>query len=141
MALPPILIVEDDLAICRMLAYALSREPLGVDCASDGAEALERIAAANYAVILLDLMLPRVSGFEVLDHLATRPHPRPMVFVISAVDERTLAKLDTKVVHGVLRKPFELEPLVELVRECALHWQAATSPMLDLRGPDSQLTC
>jgi DNA-binding response OmpR family regulator len=140
MPLPSVLVVEDDPAIRRMLEAALVREPLRVDCAADGVEALEKLAATPYAVMLLDLMLPRLSGLEVLAQLATRT-PRPMVFVITAFDESVLLQLDTRLVHGILRKPFDLERLVELVRECALHWQAAISPNLGLRGPDPQLTC
>lgn len=141
MPLPSVLIVEDDASICKMLLAALSREPLQVDCARDGAEALEKMAATSYAVVLLDLMLPRVSGFSVLEELASRPLPRPMIFVISAFDDLTLGRLDARVVHGILRKPFDLERLVELVRECALHWQAATSGLWQQKGSDPQLTC
>ncbi len=141
MSLPPVLVVEDDAAICKLLETALSREPLLVECASDGAEALERLATTAYAVVLLDLMLPRVSGFEVLEYLATRAQPRPMVFVVSAFDDLTLGKLDTRVVHGILRKPFDLERLIDLVRECAMHWQAASAAHVDTKGPNSQLTC
>jgi DNA-binding response OmpR family regulator len=141
MPLPSVLIVEDDAAIRKLLEAALTREPLQVECASDGAEALEKLAQKNYALLLLDLMLPRVSGLEVLERLSMRAAPRPMVFVITAYDEAMIRKLDVRIVHGILRKPFDLTRLVELVRECALHWQAATSPDLAPHDPGPQLTC
>lgn len=141
MPLPSVLIVEDDAAIRKLLEAALRREPLLVDCAADGVEALEKIGQKNYALVLLDLMLPRLSGLDVLAQMAGRS-PRPMVFVITAYDEAMIHKLDVRIVHGILRKPFDLTRLVELVRECALHWQAATSADPNgPRGPEPQLTC
>lgn len=141
MPLPSVLIVEDDPSIRKLLAVALTREPLLTECAADGHEALEKIAQKNYALVLLDLMLPRVSGIEVLERLALRVPPRPMVFVITAYDEALIRKLDVSIVHGVLRKPFDVPRLVDLVRECAQHWQAAIEPDLGPHDRGPQLTC
>src|SRR5437764_10315015 len=63
------LVVDDDDPIRIMLAKVIERENLAVDTARDGAEAIARIDAGSYNVILLDLMMPKVDGFAVLDHL------------------------------------------------------------------------
>ncbi|HKR66981.1 MAG TPA: response regulator [Thermoanaerobaculia bacterium] len=123
MTIPSVLLVEDDPVIRRMLEVALMRESLRVDTASDGVEALELLAATPYAVLLLDLMMPRMSGFEVLEHLGQQQKRQPLVFVISAYDDATLRDLDPRLVHAIVRKPFDLERLVEVVRECATLWQ------------------
>ncbi len=78
---PParILVVEDEEALAEGLAYNLERKGYRVDLARDGREALERTRAAPYALILLDLRLPEVDGFQVCQRLraAERLHPDP----------------------------------------------------------------
>ncbi|HYO75668.1 MAG TPA: response regulator [Thermoanaerobaculia bacterium] len=123
---PRILIVEDDPAIRGMLASALRREPLQVDTAADGAVALEKIITAQYAVVLLDLMMPRMSGYVLLDELRRRrPARQPIVIVMTAFDERALMSLNPEQVHASIRKPFDLKLVAELVRDAAQLMQAA----------------
>jgi CheY-like chemotaxis protein len=133
---PSILIVEDDLPIRKLLTVAFRRQELHVDAVADGVEALERLDARKYDVMLLDLMLPRVNGFEVLDALARRDR-RPLVFVMTAYEQVMVSRLDPHLVQAVVRKPFDLEAFVEIVRECATVWQ--TDPALphdaELRPP------
>lgn len=118
--LPKVLVVEDDAAIRSLMVAALKREPLWVETAADGAQAIEKIEEHDYAVILVDLMLPRVDGFDVLRrYRELRPEARAVVFVMTAYDDAALRKLDPTLVHGCLRKPFDIEWLVELVRTCA----------------------
>jgi CheY-like chemotaxis protein len=105
-----ILIVDDDPPI-RHLLRAICRQA-GYDCdlACDGAEALDRIEARTYDVILLDLMMPRVNGFQVIAALKEREQ-RPRVIVITAQGTKQVETLDQEVVHAVLHKPFDLPAL------------------------------
>ena len=119
--MPNVLVVEDDDALRAMVLAALRREPLTVDSARDGVEALERIRNGRYAVVIIDLMMPRMNGFELIEALtAELPRPRPVVFVMTAYDDASFRDLDPDVVAGVLRKPFDVERLAEMVRDCAL---------------------
>ncbi|HEV2722936.1 MAG TPA: response regulator [Thermoanaerobaculia bacterium] len=119
-ALPKVLIVEDDLAIRGMLAAALGRQGLAVDGAGDGIIALEMLAAASYAVIVVDLMMPRMDGFAFLDAFAKLDLPlRPLIFVMTAYDDAALLKLNGTLVHGYLRKPFDVEQVVKIIRDAA----------------------
>ena len=119
--LPRVLIVEDDDAIRTMLLAAFAREPVSAVGARDGLEAVAMLRAAPYAVVIIDLMMPRMNGFELLDELALDPpQPRPVIFVMTAYDDAVLRKLDPDLVHGVLRKPFDVERLVEMAVDCAL---------------------
>jgi len=127
-SVPSILIVEDDPFIRKLLVSAFAREPLRVDTAVDGVDALEQLDRTAYAALLLDLMLPRMNGFEVLERLALR-HPLPVIFVITAYDQATTERLDPKIVHAIVRKPFDLENVVPVVRECALLCNPAPFPV------------
>ncbi len=112
-----ILVVDDDDAIRALVATVLRRRGLSIDTARHGAEAIERIAEHRYALVILDLMMPLVSGYEVLDHLArmsasTRPH----VLVLTAgLEPKTL---DPNLVIGTIHKPFDIELLIETVVAC-----------------------
>jgi len=129
-ATPKVLIVEDEADIRSLLVAALRREGLDVDAADDGRQALEMCAAFEYAVILLDLMMPVLDGFEFLDAFAkASPQPRSVILVMTAFDDRMTDKLTTRV-HGVVKKPFDLERFVAMVRDVVASWSAHMQPAL-----------
>ena len=112
-----ILIVDDDDAIRALLITVLRRRGLQADAARNGIEALDKLGAHPYEVMLLDLMMPQMSGYEVLDHLAAQPpSSRPLVLVLTAGLEPR--PLDTRIVIGMLHKPFDVELLVDTVVGC-----------------------
>src|SRR5258706_1297060 len=118
---PKILVVEDDDAIRALLVAALRREPFEVQAAVNGVEALELTRASEYAVILLDLMMPACNGVEFLEafHEAT-PQSRTVIFVMTAFDDAMVRHVAPNLVHGIVRKPFDVPQLVAMVREVAL---------------------
>jgi len=112
-----VLIVDDDLVIRELLTSALEESSLQVDWAGDGRQGLELMQKNQYAVVLLDLLMPGMNGFEVLEQL--EEDVRPVVLVITGADQSTVAELDSRVVHGIVRKPFDPHELADLVRACA----------------------
>jgi len=137
--LPRVLIVEDDPAIRTMLIAALGREALTVDNAGDGVAALEKLATATYAVIIVDLMMPRMDGYAFLNALRElRPPVRPLIFVMTAYDDAALLKLDPTIVHGCLKKPFDVERVVEMIRDAAalLHRAGQAEAATDALPPE-----
>jgi len=143
MSVPQVLIVEDDNAIRSLIVSALKREPLDVHKAGDGLAALECVRANDYAVILLDLMMPRLNGYEFLESLdSVRGNAQPVIIVMTAFDSGALRKLPANRVHAVLHKPFDVELVVELVRDCAaLHRDERarqTMPLLFARSSDEE---
>ncbi|HUR80708.1 MAG TPA: response regulator [Thermoanaerobaculia bacterium] len=122
MSQPKVLIVEDDQPIRTLLVAAMRRDPLEIHTAADGLIALELVRANEYAVILLDLMLPRVNGFEFLDQLEAveRRGARPITIVMTAFDGAAIKRLGSMRVQAILHKPFDVERVVEIVRDCAL---------------------
>lgn len=114
-----ILVADDDPSILQLVRTIVKREGFDVDCAADGVEAIEFLQEHNYPVILLDLMMPRVDGFGVIEWLKTHPPPsKPILLVITAYADQKFKQVDPELVAGVLRKPFEVADIGSLVRLC-----------------------
>jgi DNA-binding response OmpR family regulator len=125
---PQILVVEDDDAIRALLVAALRREPFDVHAAMNGAQALNMTQTTEFAVILLDLMMPTLNGLEFLEAFHELfPKSRSVVFVMTAGDDTALRHVPSSMVHGIVRKPFDVPQLVAMVREVAL-MRVAHSP-------------
>jgi CheY-like chemotaxis protein len=117
-----ILIVDDDDAIRALVARVLRREQYDVTLATNGREALEKLREKAFDVVVLDLMMPVMTGFELIDYLNTNQDAgKPCVIVVSATSEADLKSVTSPVVHSVLRKPFDLVALVSAVRACDEH--------------------
>ena len=116
-----ILVVDDDRLIRRMLVTALRMKALDVDEAEDGRSALGLLRENRYAVVLLDLFMPEFDGFQVLDKLYADSEVQgpPVVIVVTGADTDSIARLDSSRIHGVIRKPFEVEELTSLVVACS----------------------
>jgi CheY-like chemotaxis protein len=114
-----VLVADDDQSIRQLLCTVVRRERLDVDCVADGVEAVERLREHEYAVILLDLMMPRLDGFGVIEYLRNHPPKnKPVVLVITAYADQRFKKVDPDIVAGVIRKPFEIAELGNIVRLC-----------------------
>lgn len=79
---PSILVVDDNVQTVKLLSTVLKSEGYEVLEAYDGGEALEVARAKTPALIILDLMMPRVNGFEVIKHLAAEPQTRDIPIII-----------------------------------------------------------
>lgn len=109
-----VLVVDDDAAI-RMLLMALCRRlKYESDAAADGVEALELMQGARYDLMLLDLMMPRMNGYQVIDAL-TGIAERPPVIVLTAHGDTRSAAANLGVVRAVLRKPFDVATLIAMM--------------------------
>jgi DNA-binding response OmpR family regulator len=112
-------VVDDEPAIRALVAKIVQRAGLEVDTARDGADAIDKLAAAPFDVIVLDLMMPNIDGFGLIRHIKENGQMRPAVIVISAGDTATLRQLDPSMVHSILRKPFDIDVLGDLVTAAA----------------------
>jgi DNA-binding response OmpR family regulator len=117
-SLSQILVADDDPGIVQLLKVLIEREGFSVDVARDGREALEKIERGSYVLILLDLQMPYVNGFDVLDKLRVRSR-RPVVLVVTALPPSQLVLLDPDVVHAVIRKPFDVELVAAVISVAA----------------------
>ena len=113
-----ILVVDDDDAIRALLLTILRRRGFTVDSARNGVEAIERIERCSYSLMLLDLMMPQMSGWDVLAHLDQCGSERqlPLVIVLTAGHEPR--DLNPAYVAGTVRKPFDVELLLDTIKGC-----------------------
>ena len=126
-----ILVADDDQSIRQLLGTIIRREGFEVDTAADGYEAIDKLEAHDYAVILLDLMMPHKDGFEVIEHLKTHhQRSKPVVLVISAYADQRFKRVDANIVAGVIRKPFEIAELGGMIRLCVKGLDEAMSSRL-----------
>jgi DNA-binding NtrC family response regulator len=114
-----ILVVDDDGSILRLVATILKREFYQVDTAKGGMEALSKIELTRYDVIVLDLMMPEVSGYDVLTAIHLREPEAPCVVVMSAASSFDIANAINPNVFATLSKPFDNAHLIETVRKCS----------------------
>lgn len=118
--LPRVLVAEDDAAIRRLLTTTLRRRRMEVTLAENGHEALRALESARWDVLVLDLMMPHVTGWEVVQWLGQHPERRPASVVItSAVDRDALRELDPSVVNAIIFKPFDVMQLGAYIKSAA----------------------
>lgn len=117
---PFVLLVDDNEATCTLIT-ALLQADFVVHVAGDGGEAIERLKTTQYSAILLDLLMPVVDGYAVLDFLnAERPDLLPQVLVVTAaLGAREMQRVHGYEVRRVIPKPFEVDALYNAVRECS----------------------
>ena len=120
------LVVDDDDPIRTMLAKVVERQDLQVDTARDGVEAIERIDADGYSLIVLDLMMPRIDGYGVLKHMREH-HPEKLkcTIIASAVPESEILKHFDIPVYKIHAKPFDLGRLIDDIKHCTLNGAGA----------------
>ena len=111
-----ILVVDDDPAIRGLVAAILRRYRLEVDTAADGFEAIEKLMLDDYAVILLDLMMPRVDGLGVLGFLRQQDIDSLRSVILLTASDTT--SVHSEPVWTIMTKPFDIEYLVQQVTRC-----------------------
>ncbi|HKR66937.1 MAG TPA: protein kinase [Thermoanaerobaculia bacterium] len=110
------LIADDDPATRFLLANILAQHQIAVDEAENGADAVKFLKTNEYALVFLDLLMPRVDGWGVIDYLRSRRGARsPRLFVITGVQNQKLSVADQDVVSGLLYKPLDIAAVEKIV--------------------------
>jgi CheY-like chemotaxis protein len=110
---PKVLIVDDDAAIRKMLVDALSMEGFQTETARDGREALALLEDGKKRVVLLDLMMPIMDGWEFCRHLEQHAALRQQLSIILMSAGEKLDQARDLQVEGYLAKPFDIDHLLE----------------------------
>ena len=118
MARPLVLVVEDEAALATMLRYNLEKQGFRVDEAADGQEALSRISETTPDIVLLDWMLPAMSGLEVCRQIRRRPATRdlPVIMVTARTEDQDAVRGLNTGADDYITKPFSIDALLARMR-------------------------
>ncbi|MDY6792556.1 MAG: response regulator [Thermodesulfobacteriota bacterium] len=110
--IPNVLVVDDDPEICKYLEDILSRKPYKITVADCGGEAIKRVNRTSFDLVLLDLSLPDMEGYKVMDHIK-RKSPDSLVIIITGFASiESAIKALRKGAYDYIRKPFEQQELL-----------------------------
>jgi two-component system, OmpR family, phosphate regulon response regulator PhoB len=117
-ARPTILVVEDEVPLLTLLRYNLEKQGFRVEEATDGEEALTRVAENRPDLVLLDWMLPALSGLEVCRQLRRRPVTRdlPIIMVTARTEQQDAVRALDIGADDYISKPFAMDGLLARIR-------------------------
>jgi DNA-binding response OmpR family regulator len=110
-----ILVVDDDLDLCELLAKYLQREGFEFDMVHNGNEGLEQALSGNYALVILDVMLPEMNGFEILRQLRNKSNLPVLMLTARGDDIDRIVGLEMGA-DDYLAKPFNPRELIARIR-------------------------
>lgn len=111
-----VLVVEDEKKVARFIQQGLEEEHYAVDVAHDGERGLQMAEAENYDLLILDVMLPKMNGIELVKALRAKPKTTPVLLLTAkTATEDKVAGLDSGA-DDYLTKPFAFEELLARVR-------------------------
>ncbi len=132
-----ILVVDDDPAVRALLEIVGRRAGFVVDTAVDGLDALEQLRAQEYVIVILDLMMPRVNGYDVVQQLRSEPR-RPAIVVVTAMTGTFVSDLDPQVVQSIIRKPFDVEMMAAVLTDLAAAMATPAPVPMPQTRPEAQ---
>jgi len=110
-----ILIVDDESAICRLLQDYLERLGFETCVATNGEQALELLLTEKPAIMTLDIRMPGLNGYEVLQK-AKRRYPELFIIVVTGIDVPNMDEmLEHSGAHAFLQKPIDLQKLSDII--------------------------
>ena len=112
-----ILVIDDNFWIRRLVITVLRRRGFECDEAIDGLEAMEKIRAADYDGVILDLMMPRANGFEVIAFLVDEKPQLLATTIVLTADSSRWNDPALSPVARVVQKPFDVNEFVGIVDE------------------------
>lgn len=131
-----IMVVDDEATSRKMLSLYLSQQGYEVETSESGEQALQSLRVRPYDIVLLDLLMPGMDGYQVLETLKADVELRELpVIVVSAVEEADgVARLIEMGAHDHLSKPFNAQLLTARVRACLVGKRARDQELAFLRG-------
>jgi DNA-binding response OmpR family regulator len=117
---PTVLVADDDIPTAQAMRTVIEAAGWRVRMAADGREALESIVDGGLDAIVLDLIMPGIDGFAVLEYLRLH-HPEllPCTLLVSGLPQMVRERFDTSDTGGILDKPLRPELLLEKLERCA----------------------
>ncbi len=115
-----ILIVDDDVELTKAVVSTISSVGHDVQFTNEPKEGLKLIREQNYDVVFLDLSMPELSGVDIIKELAkdgTIKEKKIVIMTASAANEEELKNLVNLGVHSVLRKPVDIDAILDKIEE------------------------
>ena len=119
--IPLVLVVDDSITVRRVTQRLLQREGYRVALAADGLQGLERLQGERPAVVLSDIEMPRMDGFDFVRNIRADEHLRdlPVIMITSRIAEKHREHARELGVNHYLGKPYSEEELLGLIKEYA----------------------
>mgnify|MGYP003381825634 CR=1 FL=1 len=133
----PILVIDDDVELCELLVDYLGAEGFTVHVCHDGPAGLTRLEGARYGLVVLDVMLPGLNGFEVLRRMreCSTLKTVPVVMLTSSREERDIAQSYDLGVNAYVVKPVDFRAFVHAITELGVFWAVVNQPPPSLVAP------
>ncbi|MBM3133758.1 MAG: response regulator [Chloroflexi bacterium] len=132
-----ILIVDDNVSLCKTMSFALGRKGYAVTTAKDGPEALERVQESPFDMIFMDIKMPLMDGVETYRRIKQiRPEAVVMMMTAYAVEDLVQQALEEGA-YGIVYKPLDIEKAVALIEEARQARKGALILVVD----DDPATC
>jgi CheY-like chemotaxis protein len=106
-----ILVVEDDDAIRQLVNVVVRRCGYLATTVANGGEAIAAIQRDSFCAVLLDLMMPEISGYDVIMHIRQSALSLPVIVITAAIKSLNRDMLDPIIVRQVVTKPFDIEQI------------------------------
>lgn len=118
MAKKEILVVEDQEELRKLQSLLLSSRGFRVSEAQDGKAALDCLAKSKPDLVLLDIMMPEINGFEVCQHIKSNESTRhiPVIMVTAKKDREDMERAEKAGADGYITKPFKSALLIDTIR-------------------------
>jgi two-component system, OmpR family, response regulator ResD len=113
------LICEDDAAIRMLVRTVVQREGFDVDMAENGREGMQKLQDGCYHLLVLDLMMPEVDGYAVVQYLKEKRNAALKRVIVMTAATEALRKDFPEPICTLLPKPFNIDALTAAVRNCA----------------------
>ena len=130
-----ILIVDDDLDLCELLSRYLRGEGLEVETANDGNLGVERALSGDYALVVLDVMLPGLNGFEALSRIRSKSSLPVLMLTARGDDVDRIVGLEMGA-DDYLQKPFNPRELIARIRAVLRRTGAASGELIATASPE-----
>jgi len=111
------LVADDDPVTRYLIANILGQRRIAFDEAANGADAVKALKAHEYTLVFLDLLMPRIDGWGVIDFLRRSKTKTPRIFVITGVKDQTLSVADRELVAGLIYKPLDPTEVDRVVQQ------------------------
>jgi DNA-binding response OmpR family regulator len=100
-----------------LIANILAQRRIAFDEAGNGADAVKALKAHEYTIVFLDLLMPRVDGWGVIDFLRRAKTKPPRIVIITGVKDQTLSVADRELVSGIIYKPLDPAEVDRLIKQ------------------------